>query len=66
MEQYLDLAPELVKRLNSINERLEKQEYAALDCLRVALVDVEMYLSGLELMAFLEELRQPEPEFASN
>lgn len=60
MKEYLELGQQLARRIEGINARLNTYDYAALECLQVALIDSEMYLRGLELLSFLEELRQPE------
>lgn len=64
MQEYLETAQQLVARIKVINTRLEKDshDHDALVCLKVALADTEFYLSGLELMSFLENLRKPELE----
>lgn len=66
MEEYLKLGSELARRIESINQRLNSFDHEALQCLQVAMMDAEMYLRGLELLTFLEELREPESEFVSS
>lgn len=66
MNEYLELGQQLAQRIESINKRLNTYDYEALECLQVALADSEIYLRGLELLSFLEDLRQPEAEFVNN
>lgn len=66
MKEYLELGQQLARRIETINQRFNAYDYEALECLQVALMDAEIYLRGLDLLSFLEDLRQPESEFVGN
>lgn len=55
MDEYVELADSLVKRIEAINARLEQeQDFESLRCLSVAIADVDRYLRGLALMTALK------------
>lgn len=56
MDEYVELADSLVKRIEAINARLEQeQDFESLRCLSVAIADVDRYLRGLALMTALKQ-----------